>query len=222
MGKFSWFKKPPSLYKTYPEAERIKLPEVDYRGEPLIECLKKRRSHRKYEKAPLTIEEVSILFLCDSITLKEFEPAPRAAPSAGALYPIELYLVAFEIKELEKGIYHYAFRDHSLEFIRKGDFREQIYHASIYQDMVMEASALIVLTAIFGRILWKYGERGYRYIYMEAGHISQNLYLIATSLGLGTVAVGAFNDQEMNSIIGVDGKEESVLYFHPIGRISKS
>lgn len=212
------FEKKPSLYKTYSEVPKIELPQISYEGRPLMDCIKERRSYRNYSQGSLTLEEISILLNADAITLPESNPPFRAAPSAGALYPIEIYLVVNDVTGLENGIYHYSFREHSLEFIKKGDFRGSLFKASMYQEMVRDAPVVFILTAIFKRVTWKYGDRGYRYAYMEAGHISQNIYLIATSLGLGTVVVGAFIDDEVNRILGIDGKREAALYLQPVGR----
>ena len=139
--------------------------------------------------------------------------ALRSAPSAGALYPFEIYVVVHNVEGLEPGIYHYAVRDHQLEVAATGDFRAQ----ALQQAMLGEADAAFVLAAVFDRSRHKYGERGYRYVYMEAGHISQNIGLQAVSLGLGSVGVGAFLDSEVNKLIGVDGSKEAAIYLQAVG-----
>jgi SagB-type dehydrogenase family enzyme len=141
----------------------------------------------------------------------------RAAPSAGALYPFEIYVMAHNIEGLDPGIYHYAVRDHQLELVAMGDFRSRITGAALQQDMLGEANAAFVLAAVFDRARHKYGERGFRYVYMEAGHISQNIYLQAISLNLGSVGVGAFVDAAVNKLIGADGNREAAIYLHAVG-----
>lgn len=212
--------KKPSGVKTYPEVKVIKLPQPDYKGLTLEEAIKKRRSRRNYSSKPITFSQLSqLLFSAQGITGKMYGISLRAVPSAGALYPFEIYLIVNNVENLEKGIYHYSSLRHSIELIREGDFRREIVQAGLNQKMLGEAGVVFVLSAVFGRTYFKYGERGYRYIYMEAGHISQNIYLQATSLGLGSVSVGAFLDKEVNQLIGIDGKEEAVIYLHPVGSL---
>jgi len=143
----------------------------------------------------------------------------RSAPSAGALYPFELYVVANNVEGLTRGLYHYAVREHQLELLRTGDLKAEITNAALKQEMLGEADVSFVLAAVFDRIRHKYGERGFRYVYIEAGHISQNIYLQAVSLSLGSVAVGAFLDNKVNTLIGVDGKNEAVIYLHAVGSL---
>ncbi|MFQ5957286.1 MAG: SagB/ThcOx family dehydrogenase [Candidatus Brocadiales bacterium] len=142
----------------------------------------------------------------------------RAAPSAGALYPLELYVVVNNVRGLERGLYHYNILEHSLELLKIGDFRRKIINCALHQEMTGKANVTFVLTGIFDRITWKYDERGYRYAYIEAGHISQNIYLQSISLGLGSVAVGAFYDESLNNFLGVDGKAEAAIYMHAVGK----
>jgi SagB-type dehydrogenase family enzyme len=143
----------------------------------------------------------------------------RSTPSAGALYPFEVYLIVNNVEGLSQGIYHYALLKHALELVKSGDFSSNITDAGLEQDMLGESDVTFVLSAIFDRTRHKYGERGYRYVYIEAGHISQNIYLQAVSLGLGSVSVGAFLDHKMNDLIGVDGRKEAVIYVHAIGTL---
>lgn len=211
----------PAPYKTYPEKECIKLPEPTFKGLPLEDAIKLRRSVRDYSNEPMTIEELSqLLHAASGVTAPEERPIPlRAAPSAGALYPIEIYIVVNNVKDLEKGLYHYNVLEHSLEFLKKGDFRGKITNCALHQEMAGEAGVTFVLTGIFRRSTWKYDERGYRYTYIEAGHISQNIYLQSTSLGLGSVAIGAFYDDSLNDFLGIDGKMEAAIYMHAVGKI---
>ena len=146
-----------------------------------------------------------------------YETPLRATPSAGALYPYEIYIVANDIEGLSRGIYHYAVLEHEIELISEGDFRRRITSAGLEQEMLGEANVTFVLSAIFDRVRHKYGERGVRYVYIEAGHIGQNIALQAVSLGLGSVNVGAFLDDKINQIIGVDGRKEAAVYLQAVG-----
>ena len=211
--------KPPQ-YKTYPQAKVIKLPTPKYRGMTLEETIEKRRSLRNYSPKAISILQVSqLLFAAQGVTGKMYGQPLRSAPSAGALYPFEIYLVVNNVHSLSKGIYHYAVLDHELELVRAGDFSSQITNAGLKQEMLGEADVTFVLSAIFDRVRHKYGERGFRYVYIEAGHISQNIYLQAVSLGLGAVSVGAFLDERVNKLIGIDGYKEAVIYLHAVGTL---
>jgi SagB-type dehydrogenase family enzyme len=197
----------------------ISLPKPDFKGEAFEETLKKRRSAREYTEEPITLLELSLLlFAAQGITGREQGYELRAAPSAGALYPMETYVAAIRVDGLKPGIYHYAVASHALELVKSGDFRGKLTDASLGQEMVGQAAATFIITSIFERSTYKYGERGYRYAYIEAGHISQNLFLQATSLGLGSVCVGAFFDDKINKLIDVDGKKEAAIYIHCVGR----
>ncbi len=208
----------PAQYKTYGNARKITLPSLPRAGMPVEAAIRARRSVRTYTGGPVSLPQISqILFAAQGITGKMHGQPLRSAPSAGALYPFEIYVMAHNVAGLERGIYHYAVREHQLEVVAGGDFRKQITRAALQQDMLGEADATLVLSAIFNRSRHKYGERGYRYVYMEAGHISQNIHLQAVSLGLGSVGVGAFLDAEVNELIGVDGSSEAAVYLHAVG-----
>lgn len=212
-------KKPPQ-YKNYTDTAAIQLPEPEYRGIPLEEAIEKRRSVRNYSKDPLTMLQLSqLLFSAQGTTGETYDKPLRTAPSAGALYPFEVYVVVNNVDSLDRGIYHYGTLNHTLELVQDGDFRKEITSAGLKQEMLGDSDAVFVLSAIFDRIRCKYGERGYRYVYMEAGHISQNIYLQAVSLGLGSVSVGAFIDDKVNRLIGVDGEKEAVICLHAVGTL---
>jgi SagB-type dehydrogenase family enzyme len=143
----------------------------------------------------------------------------RAAPSAGALYPIETYAVVHNVSGLEPGLYHYAVTDHALEQLRTGNLRTQLLLAGIGQDTLAQAQVCLALAATFQRTRWRYHERTYRYVLLEAGHIGQNLYMAATSMGLGACAVGAFLDDQINDLLGLDGVQEAALYLISLGKL---
>ena len=211
MGTLSNWGQRPELYKTYPGATRAVLPDPrPYRGMSLEEAIATRRSRRAYSRQPLSLVELSrLLYAAQGITQPQGEL--RAAPSAGALYPIELYAVAHNIAGLEPGTYHYAVPAHELELMQPGDRRAAVVRAGSGQGHLGQAAVCFILSAIFQRVRWKYHERAYRYALLEAGLIGQNLYLAATSMGLGACAVGAFLDDDLNELLGLDGEEEAAL-----------
>ncbi len=212
--------KKPSQYKNYPNAKVTNLPEPNYQGIPLEEAIKKRRSVRNYSRKPITILQLSqLLYSAQGITGKAYKKSLRTVPSAGALYPFEIYVIANNVEGLSRGIYHYSVLNHTLELIKSGDFRNEIISAGLQQEMLGDADITFLLSAIFDRARCKYGERGVRYVYIEAGHISQNIYLQAVSLGLGSVSVGAFLDNKVNNLIDVDGQKEVVVYLHAVGTL---
>ncbi|MBN1813905.1 MAG: SagB family peptide dehydrogenase [Anaerolineae bacterium] len=204
-------------YKTYADAVPIALPDPrGYQGLSLEEAIEARRSVRNYSGETLPAEELSrLLHAAQGIT--DTRRGFRAAPSAGALYPIELYAVVHDVADFEPGIYHYAVQKHALELLKAGDFRAFVMQAGLFQSFLGQANVCFVLSAIFQRTRWRYRERTYRYVMLEAGHVGQNLYLAATSMGLGACVVGAFLDDEFNDLLGLDGKEEAVLYVISVG-----
>jgi SagB-type dehydrogenase family enzyme len=212
--------KEPPQYKVYPGATKVELPKPEYTGMTVEEALKKRRSIRNYSTRPISKAQLSqLLFAAQGVTEKIYGKAFRTAPSAGALYPFEVYIIANNVQDLPRGVYHYSVLDHTLELVKSGDFRGQVVEAGLSQQMLGEAGVTFILSAIFDRVRCKYGERGCRYVYMEAGHISQNIYLQAVSLGLGSVCVGAFSDEKVNKLIDVDGWKEAVIYLHSVGSL---
>lgn len=209
----------PEPYKRYPGVPRVALPDPrGFRGLSVEEAIEARRSRREYAPGALSLEQLSrLLHAANGIT------APsrgfRSAPSAGALYPIETYVIVHQVAQLQPGIYHYLVPEHALEQIRVGDLRSAVTLAGIGQEMLGQAQVCLVLSAIFQRTRWKYRERAYRYILLEAGHIGQNVYLAATSMGLGACAVGAFLDDMLNELLSLDGEEEATLYIIAVGRV---
>lgn len=194
-------------------SELIKLPEPKMMGEmSLEECLANRRSVRKYADEQLTLEQISqILWAAQGITS---EGGGRTAPSAGAKYPLEIYAVVSGVEGLAEGLYRYKPVEHALLAIRKGDLRKALCASALGQKCVLDAPITIVIAADYERTRKKYGERTERYVHMEVGYSSQNIYLQAESLGLGTVAVGAFEDGKVKDIL--NEKYEPLLLM-PVG-----
>jgi SagB-type dehydrogenase family enzyme len=213
-----WHKKP-KTYKHYPKAPKIELETPATKGgAPLLTTIATRRSVRNFKDKPLSKQDLSqLLWATQGITKREMDFEFRACPSAGALYPVETYLVLNNVESIDVGIYHYNIPGHNLEQLQKGDFRLNIAQAALDQDMAYAANAVFVWTALFGRAKWKYEQRAYRYVYLDAGHIAQNLALTAVGLNLGTCQIAALYDEEFNSLLSIDGKEESVLYMSVVG-----
>lgn len=211
----------PSLYKEYTGVQRISLPPPGgFRGLYTEEAIRRRRSRRNYSGEVMTLEELSGLLHCTGgITSSRWGHQLRSAPSAGALYPIEAYLVIHRVAGLEPGLYHYAVPDHALELLRAEDLRAEIVKHGLMQEFLAQANLVFVFTAILQRLRWKYRERSYRYALIETGHLGQNLYLAGTSMGVGVCAVGAFLDDGLNTMLGVDGQDESAVYMLAVGKV---
>jgi SagB-type dehydrogenase family enzyme len=191
---------------------------LSYNGLTVEKAIANRRSQRDFTDEVMSLAELSHL-LHYSSGLTDKRQGTRAAPSAGATYPIEVYAIANNVEGLARGIYHYLISSHELELLREGDFRNEMSRAALQERMFKKANVIIALSAVFQRTQQHYRDRAQRYICFEAGHIAQNIYLVATSLGLGTCAIGAFHDDEFNRLLGLDGKNESVLYLLAVGKI---
>jgi SagB-type dehydrogenase family enzyme len=216
--ELDWNNKPP-IYKDYPNAVVVKLPPPKATASSLSEILHKRKSVRRFSERPLSLDELSFL-LWSSTGIREIRGnhAFRTAPSAGALYPIETYLAINSVESLKPGLYHYRIKDHDLELLREVYIGEELAHAALEQEMCAQAPVVFIWTAMFARSCWKYGQRAYRYVYLDAGHIAAHLALGAESIGLGSCQIAATFDDEVNSLLGVDGKEESAIYLSVVGQ----
>ncbi len=216
-GYLDWASKP-ETYKQYSDAPKVQLdPPQREGGAPLWDVLEHRRSVRHLKDAPMTKSELSqLLWAAQGITNQE--NSFRTAPSAGALYPVETYLVVNSVEGVEPGVYHYAVDKHELDQLRVGDFRRQVTQAALDQEMAYRANVVFIWTALFERSKWKYNQRAYRYVYLDAGHIAQNVALAAVALNLGSCQIGALYDDEVNALISVDGVEESVIYMTAVGK----
>jgi len=201
----------------------LPLPQVRRDSMPIELALALRRSIRRFRRnAPISIEQLSqLLWACYGVS--EPRKGFLTTPSAGATYPLEIYVVAYPSTVsmgsgyyLEPGSYRYDPRSHSIELIKKGDMRLDLYRACLNQSWVLEASVVIVIGAVYERTTSYYGSRGVRYVHFEVGHAGQNIYLEATALGLGTVAIGAFYDEEVKNIVGLP-HHVAPLYIFPVG-----
>ena len=194
----------------------LRLPEPRLQSDVSIEeALLNRRSVREYVNVPLTLEEVSqLLWAAQGITS---EWGGRSAPSAGALYPLEVYVAVGNVENLAPGVYKYKPEGHELIKVRDGDVRGELAMAALGQIWVKEGAIDIIIAAVYERTTKKYGDRGVRYVHMEAGHAAQNIYLQAVALDLGMVTVGAFHDDLVKHIMGMS-EDEVPLYVIPVGK----
>ena len=192
--------------------QEVLLPKPKLKGNiSLEEAIYKRRSHRRFLPKDLTIEQIGqLLWVAQGIT--DEAQNLRAAPSAGALYPMEIYLVKSD------GLFHYSVKGHKLTSISKDDLRKQLQAAALFQGFVSQAPVDIIICAVYERVTGKYGRRGIQYVHMEAGHAAQNIHLQAVAEGLGSVSVGAFNSNDVKKALNLPADQEP-LYIIPVGYV---
>jgi len=217
-GYLDWLNKP-EVYKHYKDSKKIILPQPQQiKTLSFDETIRKRRSIRQFSKKPLSLEQLGyLLWSSTGIQRVERNYEFRNVPSAGALYPVETYVFAKTVDGLNLGLYHYNIKFHLLEELGVEDFSILLARACLGQEMLLSAGAVFIWSGIFGRSKWKYKQRAYRYVYLDCGHIAQNLALCASTLSLGSCQVGAFYDDKINKIIGLDGTEESAIYLSVVG-----
>lgn len=195
---------------------RTSLPSARTEGVVSVEkALERRRSVRSFRSSGLSLSEVSqVLWAAQGITGRDGE---RTVPSAGALYPLELYLVAENVRGLDPGVHHYDERSHDLDRVESGHFLDRLARSTFYQEFVEQAPAAVVIGAVYSRTTEKYGQQGRRYVRIEVGHVSQNVYLQATAAELGTVMIGSFDGGSVQKLLQLPGRlrPEAIL---PIGR----
>ncbi|MEN8170868.1 MAG: SagB/ThcOx family dehydrogenase [Pseudomonadota bacterium] len=187
----------------------IELPPPQLKGTGSLEAaLQERRSVRHYSKAALTLAEVAQLaWAAQGVSNRH---GYRTAPSAGALYPLELYLVAGRVNGLEPGLYHYRPAEHTLQQVSRDNPQSKLAIAAYNQSAVRKAAAVFVISGVMQRTARKYGKRAQRYLYIEAGHAGQNLLLQATELGLGSVIIGAFSDSAVKELLELEKGEQPI------------
>ncbi len=215
---------PGEPFKRYPQNPKVLLPRR-WDGEitNFWDLLQKRRSHRNFSTDSITLTELSLLlWAAQGITAQVGHYYFRTAPSAGALYPIETYVLNVDVEGAEPGLYHFDVRGFQLELLREGRMEKELTGAALGQGMIRNAAAVFLWTAVLRRNMSKYGHRGVRYILLDAGHICQNLLLAAEALGLGACPVAAFFDDEVNGILQLDGQEETTLYMAVVGKKNRS
>jgi len=214
-------------FKLYPRFAQIDLKKfletVNINREQLLSIIQKRKSERKFQGKSLTLEIVSqILYFVSGIrsfnkTKENLNQSKRMYPSAGARYPLEMYVVILRSKEVPLGIYHYNVKWNTLELLLKGNFKKEFSQKITNQHWIEKSGMVIIITTVFGRTLIKYKERGWRYIFFEAGHLTQNVYLISTLLKLKCCAIGGFIDKKIIKLLDLNPKSELPLYLIAIG-----
>ncbi len=198
----------PVLFLINKGEDMIRLPEPTFTDKSIEECIQARRSIRSFQDYDLTLQEISnILWAAQGITdtVNDF----RAAPSAGATYPLEILIAK------KDGLFRYIPKLHALEKLAHSDLRIDIAKAALAQMFIGNAGMVVIIAAVFERTTWRYGQRGKRYVNNEVGHCAQNIHLEAVALGLGSVAIGAFDDNEINKILLFDAQP---LYIIPVGK----
>lgn len=198
------------------ESDTIALPKtIITEQDALGRLLQQRRSLRDFQPGSLILSEVGrLLWAAQGITHPD---GLRTAPSAGALYPLELYLVAGQVDGLAPGIYHYEPRRHQLTLTESGDHRKVLAHAAYGQSWMEGAAVMMAFTAAYQRTSRKYGQRGERYVHIEVGHAVENLFLQAEAMGLGSVVVGAFDDEEIARHLRLPPATEPLIIM-PVGK----
>lgn len=225
--------RPGDSQTTNRDSDLRQLPVPRYDSQFSVEkALKNRQSVREYREAPLSLAEISqILWAAQGFTRERKDPPTRwnpkyewqgglrTAPSAGALYPMEIYLLAGKVDGLPVGLYRYVPKNNALSRVTADDKRKDLCQAALMQPQVEKAPAVILMTGVYERTSYKYGQRAERYVHMEAGSIAENVYLQATALGIGTVLIGAFNDAEVKKVMALPA-DEAPLIIMPLGKIT--
>jgi SagB-type dehydrogenase family enzyme len=199
-----------------PLSQDVKVENIDLR-----KAIEKRTSVRNYSSEPLSLEELSYLLWCTQGVKEVVRNAAtfRTVPSAGARHALETYILANNVKGLEKGLYRFLPIEHKLvEINTEKDITTNIRRGCLDQPFVTTSAATFIWTAVPYRMTWRYGQRGYRYLHLDAGHVCQNLYLSAESVGCGVCAIAAFLDEEINPAMGIDGENEFVIYVATVGK----
>ena len=218
----------PPIVKPFPKdaeyVDLIKPQDLKIGKMPFIEAIRMRRSHRKYSNDSLTLEELSFL-LWATQGIQEVRSSGsnlRTVPSGGARHSFETYLAVFRVDDLDKGLYRYSPLDHKLARLDSGIplTRKAVTDACRRQAFASKAAVVFFWTTIPYRMYWRYERVTAKLIAQDAGHMCQNLYLACTSIGAGTCAIGAYEQNLADQLVGVDGKDEFVVYVAPVGKIS--
>jgi SagB-type dehydrogenase family enzyme len=219
-GACEWAKETAMAKRYASPARRERLPEAKAAGGAgLWSIITERHSKRRFTEEPMTRQDLSqLLWATQGKTGERGERMLRAVASAGGLYPNECYVVINNVEGLEPGIAHYEVAEHSLAYLKLGEFGEDCAEACLGQHFCATGQVVFAWGAVVNRCAQKYGNRAYRYLYLDAGHLGAQLQLAAVALGLGSVNVGAFLDEEVNALFGLDGVEETVVYLTAVGQ----
>jgi len=207
-------------FKQYPDAEKVELPRTWRLKEARITpLLQNRRSLRKYDQEPVELEDLAfMLWASQGITAKSGNYSFRTAPSGGALYPVETYICVNRIADLDPGIYHFDVTNFSLNSLSDRESGEAVATACLNQKFMANSAVVFLWSAVIRRCMSKYGNRGMRYIFLDAGHICQNLLVAAEATGCGGCPVAAFYDEEVNALLGLNAEEETIIYAASVGK----
>lgn len=218
------YPQPPLELDYDPSAALIALPEVDSPPKfpiDLQQAVQQRRTLRKYGDSALTLDELSYL-LWMTQGVKEVTNRPvtlRTVPSAGARHAFETFLAINRVNGLEAGLYRYLALEHALLPVKlNDDMSEQLAKACLDQKQITNSAVTFVWVVVTERMYWRYGERGYRYLHLDAGHVCQNLYLAAEAIESGVCAIAAFDDDQLNDVMGLDGEKQWVIYLASLGK----
>ncbi len=216
---------PPPLQMPFPDnGEVIALPEWDkitFSEKDIITLINLRQSVRNYQEKNISLPELSYLLWCTQGVKEVISniATRRTVPSAGARHALETVLLVNKVEGLEAGIYRYLSMEHQLGVLKRDNFIvNDIVKASFGQDFIRHSAVTFIWIAVIYRMKWRYGERAYRYIFLDAGHVAQNLYLAAEAIDCGVCAIAAFSDDELNSLLNLDGKEQFVIYMATLGK----
>ncbi|MCZ6634886.1 MAG: SagB/ThcOx family dehydrogenase [bacterium] len=214
---------PPIQLGHHPGAPVIGLPDpskIEVTAVDLKAAIEARKSVRDFLEGSLTLEQVAFLLWCTQ-GVKEVEQIEtfRTVPSAGARHPFETYLVVNHVEDLEPGLYRYiALQHHLLPVNLEDGMGDRIAETCLQPDLIQTSALTFIWTAVALRTTWRYGDRGYRYIHLDAGHVGQNLYLAAQAVECGVCTSAAFNDDELNRVLGIDGTQHFAVYFGSVGK----
>jgi len=213
---------PPSLEADFGKGgEKFDLSSPDRVESELKKYIDGRTSVREYRKEHISKDELSYLLWCTQGVKKVVDGMYtfRTVPSAGARHALETLVLVNNVRGLATGVYRYLALEHKIqEFATREAVADEIAHACFGQDFVKKSAVTFIWVAVSDRMTWRYSERGYRYILLDAGHVCQNLYLAAESIGCGVCAVGAYDDDAINKLLGLDGKNKFVIYIAAAGR----
>jgi len=215
----------PPLQLPYPaDARLIDLPphdDMDMGAVSVREAIERRESIRNYMYSPLSLDELSFVLWCAQGVQKVQEKTAtfRNVPSAGARHAFETYLLINNVEGLVPGVYRYLAIGHKLVLVDPDPVTvKQIVQGCMDQPFVASSAVTFILTAVAERMTWRYGDRGYRYLHLDAGHVGQNLYLAAEGIGCGACAIAAFLDETVNAALGIDGVKQFTIYVVTMGR----
>lgn len=211
--------------KPYTDCPKVELPRaVPASEQSFDDVLLSRTSARALGPGTISLLQVAkVLFMSSAVTRDnagtDFPRPFRIVPSGGALYPLELYVHVARVEGLEAGLYHYDPEEHCLDLLRTGDAGPEVAAALVQHDLARSAAAIIFVSAVFFRSTFKYGDRGYRFVLLEAGHLVQNVLLTAQELGLATAPIGGYSDRDVDRFLGFDGLSESTVYVVLLGPV---